>query len=238
MKAKTFCSLAILISLLSNLSYSQFTDSNFPRTKSKACYEITKEHQESELKSNLVLSIGGGFAGLFKETNRPNGFNIQADVLYPVSEYFAFNLGLGFTQFPGFHFDYSDVIYSGNDTIYSRIYGDNPITSFVYFTPGVSFGNVSRNSKLNYYITAGFTVGISRDGQGYFNYTNTFNVPQNQSSTVEPSYDFNLGGFVSGRISCKASDKLNVFIEPSAFSNWSDSYFSNYHINGGISLNL
>jgi hypothetical protein len=235
MKAKAFCSLAVLILLLSTISYSQTTDA--PKIKGKACYDLMKEQSECE-KSNIVLSLSGGYAVLFRDTGYPNGFNIQADVMYPVSENFALNIGINYTRFPGYHFDYSNVAYTVSDTVYSHIYGDNPITSFVYFTPGVSYGNVSRNSKFNYYVTAGFIVGISRDGRGYYNYTSTFNNSQNKSESVDPSYDFNLGGFVSARISYKVSDKLNVFIEPSAVSNWSDSYFSNYHLNGGISLIL
>jgi hypothetical protein len=190
-------------------------------------------------KSSATFSLGAGFAGLFKETSRPNGFNIQADILYPVSEYFALNIGINYTQFPGYHYDYSDIHYNSviNDTVYTRYFGDYSTISHIQFTPGVSFGNITRESKFNYYLTAGLTIGINREGKGILNMTSTYSV-QNNSLTIEPSYHFNLGGFISGRISYKVSDKFNIYIEPSAFSNWSDSYFSNYHINGGISLNL
>ena len=125
MKAKTFCSLAVLISLLSTVSFSQSIDFNAPKIKGKACYEITKEQSSSEKKSNLVLSLSGGYAGLFNESSRPNGFNIQADVLYPISEYFALNISINYTQFPGYHYDEYEVKYNGaiNDTVYTRYFG-------------------------------------------------------------------------------------------------------------------
>jgi len=95
------------------------------------------------------------------------------------------------------------------------------------------------NNKLNFYITAGLTLGIFREGQGYHNITSIYNNnTQNESGTTGPSYGFQMGGFVSGRISYKISRKLNVFVESAALSDWTDNTFSNYHINGGVSLNL
>lgn len=237
MKAKTFCSLAVLILLLSTISYSQTTDA--PKIKGKACYDLMKEQSSCGKKQDLVLSLSGGYAGLFKETSRPNGFNIQADALYPISDNFALNIGINYTQFPGYHYDEYEVKYNSaiNDTVYTHYFGDYSAITHIQFTPGVSFGNINRYSKFNYFVTAGLTIGINREGKGILNMTSTYS-PQNNSLTIEPSYHFNFGAYVSGRISYKVSDKLNIFIEPSAVSNWSDNTFSNFHLNGGVSLNL
>jgi len=235
MNTKAFCYSAVLIILLSTISYSQTKDSLKP--KGKTCFQIMTEQSECEQK--MILSLGGGYAGLFEETSRPNGFNIQADLLYPVSEYFALNIGINYTQLPGYHYDEYEVKYNSaiNDTVYTRYFGDYSTVSYIQFTPGVSFGNINRHSKFNYYVTAGLTIGINREGKGILNMTSTYS-PQNNSLTIEPSYHFNFGAYASGRISYKVSDKLNIFIEPAAFSNLSEGYFSNYHLNGGVSIAL
>lgn len=214
MKAKTFCSLAVLILLLSTISYSQTLDA-----------------PKSEQYSEYVLSIGGGFVGFFNETKRPNGFNIQADLLYPVEDYFALNLGLSLTHFAGYYFKDSYISYDMEPVTY---WGDAGAMNQLHIIPGVSFGNFNRLNKLNYYLTAGLIIGASRESEGTF--SDSY-LPLNVN-VIKPSYDLSIGGFVSGRISYKVSDKLNIFIEPAAVSNWSDNTFSNFHINGGVSLNL
>jgi len=235
MKAKTFCSLAVLISLLSTFSYSQSADSNAPKTKSKSCYEIMKEQSVDGQKSKLVFSLSGGYAGLFKESSRPNGFNIQADVLYPVSEYFALNLGVNFSQFMGYHYEYNTNIY---DTVYEKGIGDVGKITQINLMPGMSFGNINGNSKINYYITAGLSLGLCRHGIGNDFITSNFSGLNTYSGTHGPNYYFDYGVFASGRISYKVSDRFGIFVEPTAFSDWKDSEESNYRINGGISLNL
>lgn len=224
MNAKTFCSLAVLITLLSTISYSQTTNS------------ITSK---SEQKSEYVISLGGGYVGFFSETKRPNGFNVHVDLLYPDSDYFAFNIGINYSQFPGYHYDDYVVYYNAftNDSIHIRSYGDAATISHLQLTPGVSFGNIKINNKFNYYLTAGLTVGVNRSGQSSYYISSSHGSTQVQTGTYEPNYSFKLGGFVSGRISYKISDKLNIFIEPSALSEWSGgSDFANYHINGGVSV--
>lgn len=192
---------------------------------------FTTLQYDKAVKSSPLLSLSGGYAGLFKESSRPNGFNVQADVLYPVSGNFALNLGLGFTHFSGYYF--KDT-YTSYDMELVTYWGDAGAINQLHFLPGVSFGNFSRLNKLNYYLTAGFALGVSRESEG--TYSDSY-LPLNVNVT-KASYDISIGGFVSGRISYKVSDKLNIFIEPAAFSNWSDNAFSNYHINGGVSLAL
>jgi hypothetical protein len=232
MKAKAFCSLAVLITLLSTISYSQTT--NTPKTKGKTCYELMKEQSGCE-KSNLVLSLSGGYSVLFRDTGYPNGFNIQADVLYPLSESFAFNLGVNFSQFPGYHYEFNHKL---NDTFYVKGYGNIEKLTQINLMPGVSFGNLNSNSKFNYYITAGISLGLCSNGiASDYNTTNSPNVV-----IIPPSYGLkyyvDFGVFASGRISYKVSDRFRIFLEPTAFSDWKESYESNLRINGGISLNL
>jgi len=62
MRTKTFVCFAMLITFISTLSFSQSADSNSPKTKGKSCYEIVKSQTDN---SDFVLSIGGGFTGLF-----------------------------------------------------------------------------------------------------------------------------------------------------------------------------
>jgi hypothetical protein len=228
MKAKTFCSLAVLIILLSTISYSQTLDA--PKIKGKACYDLMKEQSECD-KSNIVLSIGGGFAGLFEKRGRPNGFNIQADLLYPVSKYFALNIGLNFVRFPESINKYSFII---NDSINTST-GNNGILYHVNIAPGISFGNISRDSKFNYYITAGFGFGYSILGER--TYYKSINNSVISEETYKAEASSNFGIFSSGRFSYRIANKYNVYIEPSVYG-WSMSGESNYHINGGISLNL
>jgi hypothetical protein len=235
MKAKTFCYLAIFIFVLSNLSYSQSTDSGFPKTKSKSCYEIMKEQSGDEQKSNFVLSLSGGFAGIFEKTTRPNGFNIQADILYPVSKYLALNLGINLTQFPEFHYSYVSQI---NDSIYNNIDGNEGNLTIINFTPGLTFGIIEAESKLNYYLTAGFTFGISTISSGNSKSHFTNNAYQERIFSYGTESIYIYGGYISGRLSYKISNHFRIYTEPSIFSSWKLSGESNYHINGGISLNL
>jgi len=235
MKSKTFCYLAIFIFVLSNFSYSQSTDSGFPKTKSKSCYEIMKEQQECGQKSNLVLSLSGGFAGLFEKTTRPNGFNIQADVLYPVSEYLALNLGINVTQFPEFHYSSVSKI---NDTIYNTLDGNEGNLTLINFIPGLSFGILRNESKWNYYLTAGFTFGISRISSGNLKSYFTNNAYQGKTYSYESESIYIYGGYISGRLSYRISNQFRIFTEPSIISRWKLGGESTYNINGGISLNL
>lgn len=233
MKAKTFCSLAVLILLLSTISYSQ-TD-NSPVNKNKACYEIMKEQSGNDKKSDLVLSLSGGYAVLFRDTGYPNGFNIQADVLYPISDNFALNLALNFSQFPGYHIEYN---YNFYDTFYVKGYSNIEKLTQINLMPGVSFGNLNSNSKFNYYITAGISLGLCSKG-----IASDYITTNSPSFVIIPhsyglKYYFDIGGFISGKISYKVSDRFRIFLEPTAFSDWKDSYESNLRINGGISLNL
>ena len=232
MKAKAFCSLAVLILLLSTISYSQTTDSLKP--KGKACYDLMKEQSECE-KSNIVLSLSGGYAVLFRDTGFPNGFNIQADVLYPISENFALNLAVNFSQFPGYHYDFNHNFY---DTFYVKGYGNIEKLTQINLMPGVSFGNLNSNSKFNYYITAGISLGLCSNGIAS-DYVTT-NSPS--AVIIPPSYGLkyyvDFGVFASGRISYKVSDRFGIFLEPTAFSDWHESYESNLRINGGVSLAL
>jgi hypothetical protein len=234
MKAKTFCSLAILITLLSNSSYSQSTDSNAPKTKGKACYELMKEQSGCE-KSNIVLSLSGGYAVLFRDTGFPNGFNIQADVLYPISDNFALNLGVNFSQFLGYHYAFNVILH---DTFYVK--GTDNVGKFtqINLMPGVTFGKISDNSKFNYYITAGISLGLCRHA------VSSSYITTNSPSLViiprslDPDYYVDFGVFASGRISYKVSDRFRIFVETTAFSDWNEGYESNLRINGGISLAL
>lgn len=232
MKAKTFCSLAVLMLLLSTISYSQTLDA--PKIKGKACYDLMKEQSERE-KSNIVLSLSGGYAVLFRDTGFPNGFNIQADVLYPFSESFALNLAVNFSQFPSYHYEFNHKL---NDTFYVK--GSDTIGKFnqINLMPGVSFGNINSNSKFNYYITAGISLGLCRHAvtSSYMttNYPNLVSYPPPNT----PQYYIDFGVFASGRISYKLTDRFGIFLEPTAFSDWHESYESNFRINGGISLNL
>ena len=105
---------------------------------------MMKEQSGNE-KSNLVLSLSGGYAGLFKESGRPNGFNIQADLLYPVSEYFALNIGINYTQLPGYHYDEYEVKYNSaiNDTVYTHYFGDYSTISHIQLLINVLIWNRS-----------------------------------------------------------------------------------------------
>jgi len=219
----------IFISMISTSLFSQTSGNN--DNLNRDIFNLSTKQSLIQEKSSATFSIGAGYAGLFKESSRPNGFNIQADLLYPVEDYFALNLGLGFTHFPGYYFKDSYISYDMEPVTY---WGDAGAMNQLHIIPGVSFGNFSRLKKLNYYLTAGLTLGVSRESEGTF--SDTY-LPLN-GNVIKASYDISIGGFVSGRISYKVSDKLNIFIEPAAFSNWSDNTFSNYHINGGISLNL
>ncbi len=232
MKAKAFCSLAVLILLLSTISYSQ--TENSPVNKNKSCYEIMKEQSGNDKKCDLLLSLSGGYAGLFKESSRPNGFNVQADVLYTTSDYFGFNLGVNFSQFQGYQYNYNYLLH---DTVYVKGNGETEKFMQINLMPAVSVGNIKNSSKFSYYITAGFSLGLCKHGIG--SGTVTSNDPAlNSSSSYGPDYYFDYGGFISGRVSYKATNKISIFVEPTAFSDWKESYESNYRINGGISLNL
>ncbi|MCX6156514.1 MAG: hypothetical protein NTY74_00865 [Ignavibacteriae bacterium] len=227
----------ILISLMSTTLFAQSSGIN--DNINREIFEFSTKQSVNPVKFSPTFSIGAGYDGLFEKTSRPNGFNIQADVLYPVSENFALNIGINYSQFPGYHYDEYEVKYNSaiNDTVYTHYFGDYSAITHIQFTPGVSFGNINRYSKFNYFVTAGLTIGINREGKGILNMTSTYS-PQNNSLTIEPSYHFNFGAYASGRISYKVSDKFNIFIEPAAVSNWSDNAFSNYHLNGGVSLAL
>ncbi|MCX6156513.1 MAG: hypothetical protein NTY74_00860 [Ignavibacteriae bacterium] len=232
MKAKAFCSLAVLILLLSTISYSQTTDA--PKIKGKTCYELMKEQSECK-KSNIVLSLSGGYAVLFRDTGYPNGFNIQADVMYPLSESFAFNLGVNFSQFLGYNYEFNHNFY---DTFYVKGYDTIGKFTQINLMPGVSFGNLNSNSKFNYYITAGISLGLCRHAV-----SSTYITTNSPSYVIfprslEPDYYVDFGVFASGRISYKVSDRFRIFLEPTAFSDWKESYESNLRINGGVSLNL
>jgi len=232
MKAKAFCSLAVLITLLSTISYSQTIDA--PKIKGKACYDLMKEQSECE-KSNIVLSLSGGYAVLFRDTGFPNGFNIQADVLYPLSESFALNLAVNFSQFLGYNYEFNHKL---NDTFYVK--GSDTIGKFnqINLMPGVSFGNLNSNSKFNYYITAGISLGLCRHAVSRTYITTNAPSVVIFPRSLEPDYYVDFGVFASGRISYKVSDRFGIFLEPTAFSDWSEGYESNLRINGGISLNL
>jgi hypothetical protein len=230
MKAKTFCCLAVLIFLLSNLSYSQSTDSGFP--KSKSCYATMKELSGDEQKSNLVLSLSGGYAGLFKESSRPNGFNIQADLLYPVSKFFAMNFSFNYVQFPGYRTQSRIQI---NDSTINTLTANRGVLYHINMTSGISFGNINRDSKLNYYLTAGLGIGYSILG----NSINSNSINNSVFSEVKYKTEtiFIIGAFTSGRFSYKIAEKYRIFIEPSVYT-WTLDGEDNYHINGGISINL
>lgn len=232
MKAKAFCSLAVLILLLSTISYSQTTDA--PKIKGKACYDLMKE--QSECDQRMIFSLGGGYAGYASANSKPNGFNIQADVLYPVSKSFGINIALNYVQFQGYkHTNYLKT----TDSTYANSYS-NPVThNHINLLAGISYGNTDKNCLLNYYVTAGIGLGLSSQGQIYYKEFRGINngTYEYSTETLPAESLFMAGVYASGRISIKLSHLLRFYAEPSIYT-WTISGESNYHINGGVSIAL
>lgn len=197
---------------------------------------------DSKNKSGPLFSIGGGYAGFsstnnepsyegFSSTNnRPNGFNVQIDIIHPVTTLLAINVAFDVVHYPSYE---SKESFTSNGTIYNKYYNRGDINYLIFF-PGLSFGNFKKDKKFNYFVTVGFSVGIAFYGETF--YSNIFNDPK--PNKINDSAGLLKGIFASGRVSYKLSPQIQVFIEPNTYTIGSEDSNFNYHLNGGISLNL
>jgi hypothetical protein len=224
----------ILISLTSTTLFAQSSGIN--DNINNDIIELSTKMSVNPVKSSPTFSIGAGYAGYASENGRPNGFNIQADVLYPVSKSFGINIALNYVQFQGYkHTNYLKT----TDSTYANSYS-NPVThNHINLLAGISYGNTDKNCLLNYYVTAGIGLGLSSQGQIYFKEFRGINngTYEYSTETLPAESLFMAGVYASGRISFKLSHLLRFYAEPSIYT-WTISGESNYHINGGVSLAL
>jgi hypothetical protein len=188
-------------------------------------FELSTKISPKQEKSSATFSIGAGYAGTNVE--RPDGFNIQLDLIFPVTTYLAINGSFNYARFPRYN---TTRFYGPQNGDYLIDHGE---LNHVTLSPGLSFGNFKYKDKFNYFITAGFALGLGSVGKTI--YTNMNGVTINTSSGGILDI---IGILTSGRISYKISKQFQLFLEPSYYTVWSDDGKSNYHINGGVSLNL
>lgn len=213
----------ILISLTSTTLFAQ--SSGITNNINSDIFELPTKLSLKQEKSAATISIGAGYAGTSEA--RPGGFNIQLDLIFPVTTYLAINGSFNYAGFPRYE---TTQFYGSQNGNYLIDHGE---LSHVTLSPGLSFGNFKHIDKFNYFITAGFTLGVATYGKT--NYTNSNGVTINTSSGGAANL---IGILLSGRVSYKISKQFQLFLEPSSYLIWSDDGESNYHINGGVSISL
>jgi len=221
--------IVILISLISTSLFSQSSEIN--EFKGPNNHDFMSMQSDSTSKSGPLFSIGGGYAGFSSTKNRPNGFNVQIDIIHPVATFLAINVAFDVVHYLTSYENKESI--TSNGTIYTTYYNYGDANYLIFF-PGLSFGNLNRDSKFNYFITAGFSIGIGFFGETI--YLLSSNSPY--SNKIQESAGLLKGIFASGRVSYKLSPQIQIFVEPNIYTIGSEDSNFNYHINGGISLNL
>jgi len=215
----------ILISLISTISFSQSSEVN--DNINQYIFGLSTTQSVKPEKSSATFSIGAGYAGLTSNSSRPGGFDVQLDLIFPVTTYLAISGSFNYARFPGYQ---TTQFYGPQNGDYLI---DNGAQTNVSLSPGVSFGNFKFKDKFNYFVTAGFVIGMGT--------TNGYTVTSIRNGEVLNHENGGLleimGILTSGRVSYKLSRIFQVYIEPSVYNLLgTDSAGSNYHINGGVSI--
>jgi len=217
--------IVILISLISSTLFSQSSGIN--DNKNQDSFILSTKLSLKQDKSSATFSIGGGYAGTATKVKRTDGFDVQLDLIFPVTTYLAIYGSLNYARLPRY---YTTHFYGTQNGDYLIDHGEY---NYVTLSPGLSFGNFKYKDKFNYHITVGFASGMGSIGKTI--YTKMSGVTVNTSSGGLIGI---IGLLFSGRISYKISEQFQVFLEPSSYTIWSDDGESNYHINGGMSFAL
>lgn len=210
----------ILISMMSTTLFAQSFEIN--KNISSDFFELPMKLSLKQEKSAATFSIGAGYAGLTSKGSQPNGFDVQLDLIFPVKNYLAINTSLNYTRFPEYKTsDGALIFYKGAQTNLN-------------LSPGISFGNFSKNDKFNYFITAGVSLMTETTGADSIVRISDGQILDTGNGWVHVS----IGVLISGRVSYKISKQFQLFLEPSTYIIMSDDSESNYHINGGVSIAL
>lgn len=204
---------AITISLISTTLFPQSSGNN--NNANNDIIELSPTISPKQEKSDATISIGAGYAGA--SATRPGGFNIQLDLIFPVTTYLAINGSINYASFPRYTTTEFYGYQNGNYLI------DHGEVNYVTLSTGLSYGNFKQIDKFNYFITTGFALGFG-------SYAKTNNIHGGISNL--------FGILLSGRVSYKISKQFQLFMEPSTYIILSDDSESNYHINGGVSIAL
>jgi opacity protein-like surface antigen len=208
----------ILISMMSSTLFAQSSGIN--GNINRDIFNLSTKQSPKQEKSSATLSIGAGYAGTATKVKRPDGFDIQLDLIFPVTTYLAINGSINYARFPRYIDETRSTVNNGELT-------------YVTLTPGLSIGNFMYNDKFNYFITTGFALGLGSVGKTIYSDFNGDTVHISSGGPADIT-----GVLISGRISYKLSKQFQIYLEPSYYTVWSDDGKSNYHINGGVSLNL
>lgn len=210
----------IIISLLSATLFAQSSgiNDNINRDIFGLSTKISPKHE----KSSATFSIGAGYAGLTSKGSQPNGFDVQLDLIFPVTTYLAINGSFNYAGFPKYETsDGALIFYKGTQTNLN-------------LSPGISFGNFSKNDKFNYFISAGLSLLSETTGANSIVRISDGQILDKRNGWVNMS----IGALISGRVSYKVSKQFQLFLEPGYNTVWSDEADSYYHINGGVSIAL
>jgi len=219
--------IVILISLISTSLFSQSYGIN--DNLNQDIFDLSTTQSLIQEKSPATFSIGAGYAGCINKSKIPDGFDVQLDLIFPVTTYLAISGSFNYARFPGYQ-TIKFYGYQNGDYLF-----DNGAQTNVSLSPGVSFGNFRFKDKFNYFVTAGFVIGMGT--------TNGYTVTSIRNGEVLNHENGGLleimGILTSGRVSYKLSRIFQVYIEPSVYNLLgTDSAGSNYHINGGVSIAL
>ena len=211
----------ITISLMSATLFAQSSGIN--DNINRDIFEFSTQISPKQEKSSATFSIGAGYAGLTSKGSQPNGFDVQLDLIFPVTTYLAINGSFNYAGFPKYQTQSANIRF------------DHGALTCLALSPGISFGNFRKNDKFNYFVNAGFPIGFATAERTIYTDINTGNVINYGHGGLRSIF----GVLISGRALYKLSEIHQIFIEPAYYANFgSDSADPYFHINAGISLSL
>lgn len=212
----------ITISLISTSLLAQ--SSGISDNINRDILELSTKLSMKQEKSSATFSIGAGYAGLTSKGSKPNGFDVQLDLIFPVKSYLAINASFNYAQFPKYQTQSANIKY------------DHGALFYLALSPGISFGNFRLKDKFNYFVTTGFIIGFTGSEKTVYTDINTGNILNYGHGTVIPIM---AGLMTSGRALYKLSEMYQIFIEPAYYVNFgSDNADPYFHINAGVSIAL
>jgi len=182
--------IVILISLISTILFSQSSEIN--EFKSQKFNFYPSKHKVKQEKSSSVFSLGIGLAGL---STQRIGFDVQTDLIFPVTTYLAINASFNYARFPKYQTQSGIIRY------------DYGVLTHLALSPCLSFGNFKLNDKFNYFVTTGFAIGFAYAERTVYTDINTGNVI-NSGAVNLPTTIFGI--LISGRVSYKLSEMFHV----------------------------
>ena len=198
-------------------------------------YSSSKKHKSPSIyiTAGYVYHPDEGDRGPNEPVETYSGINVQAGLIYKISDYIATDMSLSYLHLFGKTIESTFGVPDGTYYIkWTNNYGD---ANDVYCKTGISFGYLKSESPVNFYLSMGIIFGFEFADEDIFKeYQYIRNVEYNYQGANDRGSNFRFGVYGNARFSCRLSDKMSIISEAGVNSMGEKTgFFENYSVGVG-----